>query len=89
MPEGNNPKAYDGGRVPLVLAHKATQPFACYHHHVKYSQDEMLRKRPRKQIWVRFCKSGNFTLLSYFEYAESTNVSCQIFIWQESPNFKF
>ena len=27
-----------------------------------------------------FGKSGNFSLLSYFKYAESKNVSCQIFI---------
>ena len=32
-------------------------------------------------------KSVNFSLLSYFEYAESKNVSCQIFIWPESPQF--
>ena len=52
------------------------------------SQDEILRKSPRKQIWGHFFgKSGNFSLLSYFEYAESKNVSCQIFIWPESPQF--
>ena len=52
------------------------------------SQDEILRKRLRKQIWVHFFgKSGNSSLLSYFEYAESKNVSRQIFIWPESPQF--
>ena len=44
-------------------------------------------KRPRKQMWLHFCKSGNFSLLSYFMYAESQNVSYQIFIWPESPQF--
>ena len=34
-----------------------------------------------------FGKSGNSSLLLYFKYAESKNVSRQIFIWPESPQF--
>ena len=34
-----------------------------------------------------FDKSGNSSLLSYFKYAEFKNVSRQIFIWAESPQF--
>ena len=50
----------------------------------------------RTRFWERalenryegiFGKSGNFSLLSYFEYAESKNVSCQISFDQKGLKF--
>ena len=48
-----------------------------------------LRKEPRKQMWAFLGKSGNLSLLSYFKYAESKNVSYQILISRGAFNFHF